>query len=123
MKIKILTNNSAVYEKYKDTYNVQFEYCSYRDMLYLARDYIHKGHELLTHPLSGSVKPNETPYKTIIIDENAKALNLDSLKTIENSIETAIKFTYSDKPVEDEILDDFMFIDLSLINNVISKMY
>lgn len=122
MGIMILTNNSAVYEKYKGMYNVEFKYCSYRELLSLARDYVHKGHELLTHPLSGSVKPNETPFKTILIDEDVRDVHMNSLRTIENSIETADKFTYTDKPVEEDILNDFMYIDLSLIKNVINKL-
>lgn len=32
-----------------------------------VRDRIHEGHLLLSHPLSGSVKPNETPYKSVMI--------------------------------------------------------
>ena len=65
---------------------------SYRDVLIAVRDKIHKGHRLLSHPLSGSVKPNETPYKSVIISRNSAGMDLDSLKIIEDSIAAYDKF-------------------------------
>jgi hypothetical protein len=41
-------------------------------VLVYVRDKIHKGHKLLTHPLSGSIKPNESPYKSVLISGNTK---------------------------------------------------
>ncbi len=64
---------------------------SYLDVLKYVRDRIHEGHKLLTHPLSGSVKPNETVYKTIMISDKQEVLDFDSLKLIEESIATAKK--------------------------------
>lgn len=122
MEFTIVTNNSAVYEKYGDIYNVHYEQCSYEGILTVVRDYVHKGYGLLTHPLSGSVKPNETPFKTIIVVENNVDHSMDSLKIIESSIETASKFKYSKKTTDEEILDDFRCIDLSLIENVINRL-
>ena len=68
MNILLITNNILVYKKYREIMDIIFkEDSSYLDILYYTRDLIHKGHELLTHPLSGSIKPNETPFKTIKI--------------------------------------------------------
>lgn len=86
------------------------------------RDYIHKGHRLLTHPLSGSIKPNETPFKTIIISSVSNNLDMKSLSIIEKSIETADKFSEIQKVYSKDIERDFMEIDLSLIENVINKL-
>lgn len=125
MKKIIVTNNRYVYEKYKDDFEVYFdESFSYLDVLKYVRDRIHEGHKLLTHPLSGSVKPNETVYKTIMISNKKDILDFDSLKLIEESIATAKKFA-ANKPTPDwpeNILDDFRVIDLSLIENVIDKL-
>ncbi|SHJ84101.1 hypothetical protein SAMN02745751_03507 [Dethiosulfatibacter aminovorans DSM 17477] len=122
MEFTIVTNNSEVSKKYGDTYNVHYEQCSYEGILTVARDYVHKGYGLLTHPLSGSVKPNETPFKTIIVVKNNVDHSMDSLKIIESSIETASKFKYSKKTTDEEILDDFRCIDLSLVENVINRL-
>lgn len=58
----IVTNNPLVLERLGDTHNVEYEDISYESVLERVRDKIHLGHTLLSHPLSGSVKPNETPY-------------------------------------------------------------
>ena len=125
MKNIIVTNNKYVYEKYKDKFQIEFhEDFTYLDVLSYVRDKVHEGYELATHPLSGSVKPNETPYKTVMIGEKKEVLDFNSLKIIEDSIATAKKFiSYKPTPNWTEsILDDFRVIDLSLIENVINKL-
>lgn len=121
----IVTNNPYVNEKYKDKMEVLYkEGFNYIEILEFLRDKIHEGHELLTHPLSGSVKPNETPYKTIMISKEKKNLDQQGLLIVEESIATAKKFQ-SNKPTPDwteTVLDDFRVIDLSLIENVIDKL-
>ncbi len=123
MKFMIITNNKEVAQKYRILYTVQYMDCSYREVLIAVRDYIHEGHRLLTHPLSGSVKPNETPYKSILISDESESLDMDSLDIIEKSMEAAAKFTYSERIIEQEILDDFRCIDTSLVDNVINKLF
>lgn len=66
----IVTNNKLVFEKYKDLYHIVYdESFTYLDVLEYVRDKVHEGHLLTTHPLSGSIKPNETPYKTVMISK------------------------------------------------------
>ena len=121
----IVTNNPYVYDKYKNNKEMIYkEDFSYLEILEFIRDKIHSGHELITHPLSGSIKPNETPYKTIMISNKTGELDADGLRIIEESILTVKKFI-SDKPTPDwveRVLDDFRVIDLSLIENVIDSL-
>lgn len=121
----IVTNNKYVYEKYKDTIEIKYdEDFTYLDVLEYVRDKIHKGHKLMTHPLSGSVKPNETPYKTIMISKDKNTMDYNDLMIIEESIATAKKFIHN-KPTPnwtERVLDDFRVIDLSLIDNVMNKI-
>ncbi|MFT9497172.1 GrdX family protein, partial [Anaerosolibacter sp.] len=102
---------------YSDTF-------SYLDVLSQARDKIHEGHNLLTHPLSGSVKPNETPYKSLAISIERGSLDMDSLMIIEESITTARKFITGKKTPHwtDQILKDFQMIDFYLIKSAIESM-
>ncbi|MDR7871225.1 MAG: GrdX family protein [Tissierellaceae bacterium] len=124
MNTILITNNILVYKKYKDIIEITYkEDFSYLDILIYTRDLVHSGHELLTHPLSGSIKPNETPFKTIMISKKSGKLNLDNLKIIEESIVSAQKFI-KEKPTpiwSEKILDDFRVIDLSLIESIIEK--
>lgn len=121
----LVTNNSYVYDKYKDRMEFIFkEDFNYIQILEFVRDKIHEGHSLLTHPLSGSVKPNETPYKTIMISKKKGSLDESGLSILEESILMARKFvTIKNTPNWTEnVLEDFKVIDLSLIENVIDKL-
>lgn len=115
----LISNNKYVYEKYPEN-TIFKEEGTYMDILKFTRDKIHIGHKLLTHPLSGSVKPNETPYKTIMISKDKNSLCEKSLNIIEESIQTVRKFQDNKKTPKwnENILDDFRLIDLSLIENV-----
>lgn len=125
MKNILVTNNEYVYKEYKDDFQLVYDKdFSYLDVLEYVRNKVHDGHELLTHPLSGSVKPNETPFKSIIISDQHKVLDFNSLKIIEDSIATFKKFR-AVEPLPNwprTILEDFMVIDLSLIKNAVDRM-
>lgn len=121
----IVTNNPYVYEKFKDQFEMDYsEDYTYMNVLEKVREKVHQGHKLTTHPLSGSVKPNETPYKTIMISSGKKdELDVDGVSIIEESILTVKKF-YNNKMTPlwtERVLDDFRVIDLSLIEHVIKK--
>lgn len=122
MKYIIVTNNPLVNKRYNDNYRVDYKQQSYEQVLIRVRDLIHSGHKLLTHPLSGSVKPNETVFKTIIVSEQQNTLDLDSLRIIEQSLETARKFGMNRHLLTEGMLNDFSLVDLSLIENVIIKL-
>lgn len=120
----IITNNNFVYEKYKDSLNVvYFSEGLYMDVLYSVRDKVHEGCKLLTHPLSGSIKPNQTPYKSVLLQEYHGGLDFCSLDLIENSITSAEKFlTMKNLPKWNEkTLSDFKTIELSLMEGAIGN--
>ncbi|MEF9942276.1 MAG: GrdX family protein [Lachnospiraceae bacterium] len=115
----LVTNNNRVEKKYKgDMQVILLE--SYFEVLTKVRDKIHEGYVLLTHPLAGSLKPNQTPYKSILLElSEDKKLDGRSLELIEAAIETYYKFkelrelpNYSEK-----VKEDFKTIDLSLVEN------
>lgn len=121
----LITNNEFVYEKHKDCIEIIYDKdYLYLDILKLVRDKIHLGHKLLTHPLSGSVKPNETPYKSIIISKGKGNLDESGLGIIEESIKTTEKFLNNKETPNwtEKVLNDFRTIDLSLISPVIEKL-
>ena len=89
-----------------------------------ARDMIHKNHVLLTHPLFSSLKPNETPYRTIALSRQPReVLDIDSLMYIEKAIEVTQKFLNIRHIPEDseKLLNDFQIVDFSIIENAIKK--
>ena len=119
----IVTNNPMSKEKFERKYKVEFIDAPQLDILKKVRDYIHKGNRLLTHPLMGSVKPNETPYRTVCVStEVVNGVDLQSLEIIENSLVTTEKFLkdFNTPQWSEKILADFQLIDSDLIDHAIN---
>ncbi|MDD6317192.1 MAG: GrdX family protein [Clostridia bacterium] len=126
MDFIIITNNPRVRDEYGAKYCVLYQECSFDEILYAVRDKIHKGHKLLTHPLSGSVKPNETPYKSIMISAERGAMDNDSVILIEDAINMATsgkfeKYRQRQATLNQRILADFQMIDFFLITSGIES--
>lgn len=113
----VITNNPLVFEKLKDEHKVIYKEISYEEILKEARDRIHDGHRLLTHPLSGSVKPNETPYKSILITERKEKMDEWSVKIIESAIQACAKFEFKSDRYSPEVYKDFQLIDWTLLES------
>lgn len=124
MKFTIITNNAMISQKYNTNSCIKFIEGDFLDVLSSVRDKIHEGYKLLTHPLSGSVKPNETPYKSIIISNEKNNLDIRSVTIIEESIVTAKKFINigTCKKWDNNTLEDFMEIDLALLQGGIESI-
>lgn len=121
----LVTNNPMVRDHYKDDDNIEVEFIDvlgYMDVLIRARDLIHQGKVLMTHPLSGSVKPNETPYKSVALADSSLH-EVDSLSMIENAMATYIKFEQN-RPLPSwtpRVQQDFMVVDHDLITNALRR--
>ena len=118
----IITNNPIIEENVKNI-EIKTLDTDYIGTLKYCRDLVHEGYELLSHPLYGSVKPNETPYRTVII-KKGKSLDTNSLNLIEEAIETAEKFKNNKlTPMwTEKVLDDFRVIDFDIMRNTIQRM-
>lgn len=88
----IVTNNVKVRDFFQDR-EILFVDGSVREVFVLVRDYVHRGHALLTHPLSGSVKPGENPFKTIAVTREKGVLDFNSLNLVEEAIIACDKFS------------------------------
>lgn len=131
MSFRIVTNNPLVNEKYSLSAHrnnlselVFLEGSTFIEVLEHVRDLVHAGHKLLTHPLTGSIKPYETPYKSIAVSEEKGQLDFDSLNIIEGSIETTKKFIADHRPREyaPRHHNDFMIIDRHLIDSGVESI-
>ena len=111
----IVTNNPLVKELVPADYAIDFEQITYGEILTKVRDLVYAGHRLYTHPLSGSVKPNETPYKSIVVSKNPKKMELDEAEIISNSIVTYNKFPQKYRDLPEGVLKDFQLIDYTLL--------
>lgn len=119
----LITNNPKF--KSLDINNIAVKYhnTNYFRILEITRDYIHKNYEMLTHPLYGSVKPNETIYRTILIKES-DSLDYNSVTLISEAMSTFVKFNKNKvTPTWNErVKDDFSVIDYDLLINAIKRI-
>jgi len=117
----LITNNPLAEAKYRDKYQVEFLDVSLAGTLIRVRDLVHKGHRLLTHPLSGSVKPNETPYKTVLLSGKPGPADAQSVYMIEECLAAVRKF--ASKPIPERYLPDLQTVDLSLIDGALNREF
>lgn len=115
----IITNNPLVQDRLGEEYEVDFEEISYEEVLKKVRDFVYNKHELLTHPLSGSVKPNETPYKSIMVAKNPDRYNVESMEIIDRAIAVVPKFEFKSDKYAEDVYDDFQYIDYALISSAL----
>lgn len=97
---------------------------TYLDVLREARDYIHRGCRLLTHPLCGSVKPNQTPFRSVLIcEESTREENFRSVELIEDSIEAACKFMRNRETPHwnEKTREDFKTVDMSFLTIFVER--
>ena len=116
-KYMVITNNPLVRSRLDDPHEVIYLELSYEELLKVVRDRIYEGHRLLTHPLSGSVKPKETPYKSVLISERKEKVDGESVRLIENAILVCQKFQDKSKYYKEEVYKDFQLVDWTLLES------
>lgn len=121
--MKLITNNPKFIEENLKDIEIEYLDVSYVDILRKVRDYVHENWEIVTHPLYGSVKPNETIYRTIVLKEN-NSLDITSVNLISEAILTFKKFRNNREVPQwtDRVKDDFSVIDHDLIINAINRI-
>jgi len=108
----IVTNNPLTEAGFQDKFRVEFIKAP-ADVLTRVRDLVHAGHLLLTYPLPGGVKPNETPYRSVLVSETKGAVDEESLRIIEECIRLASCFTPENIP--GRYLSDLQMVNYTLI--------
>ncbi|HBK86158.1 MAG TPA: GrdX protein [Firmicutes bacterium] len=94
-------------------------------VLIRCRDLVHQGHLLVSHPLVSSVKPNETPYKSVVLSKKRGGqVDFQSLSIIEASLKKAEQML-SERPLpnySERVLEDFQFIDRDLLETGLASL-
>lgn len=111
----VITNNPRLKKKVQALKLLFVDNLS--DVYIESRDLIHQNWKLITHPLAGSVKPAQNPYRSIIL-ARAKKLDFYSLDTIEKAIQKLNQFNKNHKKREysKKVKEDYQVVDLALVN-------
>lgn len=127
-KAVIITNNDWVCEKYKVMIEIIYVE-TYEEVLIKTRDMVHDRHHLLTHPQASSLKPNQTPYRSVIVypnDEDDMDDNMSDILLIEKCLEVFYqwqKIAPTPREYTDRVKRDFKVIDASMIDSVIPRIF
>ena len=124
-KCILVTNNDRVYLKYRDEIKCIL-LDNYEDVLIKVRDLVYDKHILLTHPQASSLKPNQTPYRSVMVYPKGKEDNIKDILLIEKCLETFRQWQEIAKTPEsyqEKVSEDFKTIDLSVIDNIIPRIY
>lgn len=116
----VLTNNPLARDKYLPI--VQYREGTVEDIFTAVRDAVHMGAVLISHPLAGSLKPNENPYKTVVLSTRKGSLDDDSLALIEGAIAVLRKMPPKNRTYPPQVHEDFMVIDLDLLDSAITAL-
>ncbi len=115
----LITNNP----RFKDAKNMDVIYMK-KDCLEVfikARDFIHKGYKLITHPLYGNFRVDQMFYRSVALEKNDK-IDLQSLELIENAISRLYGKKVSKRyVVTEKMRDDFSYIDYEIISEALER--
>jgi len=123
-KYQVVTNNPMVADAFGERCRVVFlEYGSDRDVIETVRDLVHQHHRVLTAPLAGSVKPWETPYRSVMVSTSkGSAIDTTSLELVEFALQIISQSRERLEPTKPSIDRDFQIIDLSLIESALPSV-
>lgn len=117
---RVITNNPLAFaywgERERNHMHVLWHGGGLYDVLVAARDMVHLGWRLLNHPLASSLKPNQTPYKTLVLIRGT-SLDYLSLRVLEGAMATAKKLGPFPGGSQ-QVLADLQLIDLELCKEV-----
>lgn len=124
-KVVLVTNNRKAAEKYRGIFDVRTEE-DYESVLLKTRDLVYSGFSLLTHPQASSLKPNQTPVRSVLLYSfrSGEEYGRDCL-IIEDALQVYRQWQ-DIAPTPDnykaEIINDFETIDLSMIEGAAGRL-
>lgn len=117
----IITNNPLVND-IKDA-EVFFVAGEWRQVLYQAYGQVAVGRRLLAHPLTGSFKPGENPYRSIVLDCFKTSADLPALAILDRCMAMA---EGSGKIIKTEAMEalagDFQKFDRYLLDGILQSL-
>jgi hypothetical protein len=117
MKKIIITNNPAVKEKFP---SVLFVQGSPEEVLIKVRNLVYSGYELISHPLSASLRMMFSPFRTVILGKKVGRVDFLCAEVIEESINKYRK-NMLHRDIDNVNRDDYKIIDLMLLESSMNE--
>ncbi|HPF44503.1 MAG TPA: GrdX family protein [Syntrophomonadaceae bacterium] len=81
------------------------------------------GHQLISHPLSGSIKPNQNPFKSILISKVPQGVDIDDLKLVGSCLRVAEEFLENKVSIDpNQYRQDLQLADHDLLLNALRSI-
>lgn len=117
----IITNNPMV-QNINDIEILMLGNNKQNQIYYEVLNYISQGHSLLSHPLAGSLKPNQNPYRSILVSKEARQFRKEDYMIIENCLGKVETFTLESFASQPELKEEWQMIDYQLLNSAIDSL-
>ena len=124
---RCLTNNPMLLLE-RGVDRVEFHPVSVPELFALVQMELKQGYRLLSHPLTGSIRPDITPYKSILISDRPTGPDPEGEKVLAQAIRyTEDLFGMSEKPPsarwDSQTREDFQYVDRSLIRTALERAF
>ena len=115
---RCITNNPMLLEK--GFSNLEYYETDVLGLCHVILQEVAAGYRLLSHPLTGSIRPDITPYKTVFLSERPGTIDVESTKLMENAVGYAENLYHLRKiPLckrwDETAKRDFQLVDLSIV--------
>ncbi len=123
-----ITNNDMVIDSVESV-ALEFVEGDASNVLLRVRDLVHKGFVLVSHPSAGSLKPDESPYRTVLVAPGDAEVDFRSLAILESALDATRKFRRrwahmlrsADGTQAQKIKDDMKTLDLLLFKSALDS--
>ena len=117
---KLLTNNPMAITRFGGIFDVDYRNLEAVALLKAARDMIHKGHKLHTHPVTSGTAPNGSPFVSVVLSKEAGETDFDSVSIIEGALAVYTKLPAA-RELPEAVKRDFMLIDCEMLTKDTQK--
>lgn len=118
-QVLIITNNPTV--KNIPNAKIYFVAGNQCHVLYQVFNKIAEGHSLLSHPLAGSIKPEDNPYRSVVLTSSTAEVDGAALNMLEHCLEKVETRVINDH-IADQLKRDFQLIDKELLDNALQSL-
>lgn len=113
----VISNNQKVLEKFENAIKVDGEFI---DVLNTTREFIEKGHKIISYPLAASIRMIYSPVRSILISPKLESIDELSIEIIEKGIEK-YRITMGQREVDRKNIKDYQLVDYDLIVSAIQE--
>jgi len=121
-QVLIITNNPIV--KNINNAEICFVKGDQRQVLYQVLNKVAVGHSLLSHPLAGSIKAEDNPYRSVVLSSSTAETDLSNLNMLEyclGKVESGVRDGMQSRQL-DQLARDFQMIDKELLDNALQSL-